>query len=156
MQWGSDEQDIISGGCRISCTCRGVLLYYSIACEVHVEILGPCPLLMKITPIIEHFWKKLLILPVNPFIFDRDHCWCEPQKQVSKFFYPDRGFHLACHQYFFVLSPAQGGGVPWDPRTPPPTDYCYYTWQRIFLPVIEIISRAYQASIGDGSMLSPW
>ena len=33
----------------------GVLLYYSIVCEVHAEILGPCPLLMKITPIIEHF-----------------------------------------------------------------------------------------------------
>ena len=32
-----------------------VIIYYSIACEVHVEILGPCPLLMKIRPLIEHF-----------------------------------------------------------------------------------------------------
>ena len=34
-------------------------------------------------------------------------------------FLPKRRFHLAYHQYFFVLSPAQKG-VPWNPRNPPP------------------------------------
>ena len=41
--------------------------------------------------------------------------------QRSRFFssLPKRRFHLACHQYFFVLSPAQRG-VPWNSRNPPP------------------------------------
>ena len=38
------------------------------------EILGPCPLWPKTTPIFERFGEKLLVLPVNPFIFDRDLC----------------------------------------------------------------------------------
>ena len=41
---------------------------------LRVKNLGPCPLLAKTTPIFKHFLEKLLVLPVNPFIFDQDLC----------------------------------------------------------------------------------
>ena len=53
-------------------------------------------------------------------------CQGEPQKQVSQFFTRQGGFHLASHQYFFVLGPAQRG-VLWNPRNPPKSatvQYC--------------------------------
>ena len=52
-------QDLFKGG-----FCNGIVR------KAHVKILGPRPLLPKITPIFERFREKLLVLPVNPFIFD--------------------------------------------------------------------------------------
>ena len=46
--------------------------FYCIAREVCAKNLGPCPILPKTTPIFKRFWEKLLVLPVNPFIFNRD------------------------------------------------------------------------------------
>ena len=34
----------------------------------------PRPLFVETTPIFKRFWEKLLSVPVNPFIFDRDLC----------------------------------------------------------------------------------
>ena len=41
---------------------------------LRAENLKPCPFLIKTTPIFDHFGEKLLALPVNLSIFDRDFC----------------------------------------------------------------------------------
>ena len=38
------------------------------------EFLKPHPLLVKTTPIFDRFGEKLLALPVNRSVFDRDFC----------------------------------------------------------------------------------
>ena len=53
-------QDLLKGGSVI------------VLREARAKILGPRPLWPKTTPIFERFGEKLLVLPVNPFIFDRD------------------------------------------------------------------------------------
>ena len=47
---------------------------YNIVCKARAKTLKPRPLLIKNTPIFDHFGEKLLALPVNLSIFDQDFC----------------------------------------------------------------------------------
>ena len=61
----SIQQLLFSGGCRIEL--KGFFVATSRA-----KLSRPRPLSIKTTPSLEHLGEKLLVLPVNPSVFDRD------------------------------------------------------------------------------------
>ena len=87
--------------------------------EACAKFLQSRPLFIKTMPIFECFWEKLLALPDNPFVFDQDLYRGRFLSSSPRW----GGFHLACHQYFFVLGSAQRGvwfhGTLGTPLNPP-------------------------------------
>ena len=79
----------------------------------------PRPVLIKTTPIFARCSEKQLALPVNRQKILQRLAKVSLSHSFLSSLTRKGGFHLACHQYYFlVIDPAQRG-VPWNPRNHP-------------------------------------